>query len=132
VNAGQAFLDSLIGERDMMVQQYMPSFDTPGERALVCVDKKWTHAVQKYPRFAGEDESVSEALEITADEEALARRAVSCVEGDLLYARVDVVQDDDGGLVVSELELMEPSLFLLQCPEALERLVRAMARLLDG
>jgi len=48
--------------------------------------------------------------------------------GGLLYARVDLLPDEAGALRVSELELIEPSLFLLQSPPALERLVRAIAR----
>ena len=36
------------------------------------------------------------------------------------------MEDDDGAPRLSELELMEPSLFLLQEPRALERLVAAL------
>jgi hypothetical protein len=45
-----------------------------------------------------------------------------------LYGRVDLLSDEAGTLRVSELELIEPSLFLVQSPPALERLVRAIAR----
>jgi hypothetical protein len=47
---------------------------------------------------------------------------------DLLYARVDVAPGVDGEPVVMELELVEPSLFLLQYPPALERLVAGIVR----
>lgn len=50
----------------------------------------------------------------------------SGVRGDLLYARVDVIRDGDGGLRLMELELIEPSLFLAQHPPALERLADAI------
>jgi hypothetical protein len=46
----------------------------------------------------------------------------------LLYARVDVMPGPDGAPRVSELELVEPSLFLVQHPPALERLVEALVR----
>jgi glutathione synthase/RimK-type ligase-like ATP-grasp enzyme len=111
-----------------MVQRHTPGFEDPGERALVWIDGELTHAVRKSPRFEGGAEQVSEALPLSREERALAEKAIARVEGELLYARVDVVADADGTLLVSELELMEPSLFLLQNPPALERFVRAIAR----
>jgi hypothetical protein len=122
LSGAQAFVDALLSERDAMAQQYIPGFETTAERALVWIDGQFTHAVCKHPRFDGEDERVSEALPISDEERALGERALGCVETDLLYARVDVV-DHDGKPVVSEFELIEPSLFLLQYPPALDRLV---------
>jgi len=129
VGEGQAFLAALVRERDAMVQRYMPAVEGAGERALVWISGKFTHAVRKSRRFAGGVERVSDALAVSDQETAIANRALSCVDGELLYARVDVVNDDDGNLLVSEIELMEPSLFLLQCPAALERFVRAIGRM---
>jgi hypothetical protein len=128
VSEGQTFLEGMVGERDAMVQQYIVDFEGTGERALVWIDGALTHAVRKSPRFAGGDEHVSEALVISDREKELAQRTLSCVEAELLYARVDVVNDDDGELLVSEFELMEPSLFLRQSPAALERFVGAVGR----
>lgn len=124
----QSFLNTLVRERDAMVQRFMSAVETSGERALVWIDGELTHAVRKLPRFADGVEQVSEAIPISVAERAVADRALSCVKGDLLYGRVDVVDDDNGNPVVSELELLEPSLFLLQYPPALERFVAAIAR----
>jgi hypothetical protein len=46
----------------------------------------------------------------------------------LLYGRVDLVPDDEGRPMVMEIELIEPSLFLLQEPRALDRLVAGILR----
>jgi glutathione synthase/RimK-type ligase-like ATP-grasp enzyme len=129
VGEGQAFLDALVRDRDAMVQRYMPAVEGPGERALVWIDGKLTHAVTKSPRFAGGVEQVSNALAASAAEKAIASQVLSCVGEELLYARVDVVDDGEGTLLVSELEVIEPSLFLLQCPAALERFVDAIGRM---
>ena len=48
------------------------------------------------------------------------------VRKDLLYARLDLVAGPDGQLLISEFELLEPSLFLVQHPPALARLVDAL------
>jgi len=125
---GQYFLEALTRKRDTMVQRFIPSVESAGERALVWIDGTLTHLVIKKPRFDGDVEAVSDSMEVDDQDREIAALALSCVDGELLYARVDTVKDDDDKLLVSELELMEPSLFLLQCPEALDRFVEAICR----
>jgi hypothetical protein len=95
---------------------------------MVWIDGEFTHAVRKTPRFAGGVEEVSEAIGMSPAERALGTAALAPFAADLLYARVDVAPGLDGQPVVMELELIEPSLFLLQSPQALERLVAAVRR----
>jgi glutathione synthase/RimK-type ligase-like ATP-grasp enzyme len=119
----------LLQQGDVLVQPYLPAVEGHGERALVWIDGEFTHAVRKSPRFAGGSESVSEALPIAAAERAVGEAALHAMRtADLLYARVDVAPGVDGEPVVMELELVEPSLFLLQYPPALERLVAGIVR----
>ena len=81
------------------------------------------------PRFAGSDESVSAALAPTPEETAFAERTLAAAGfAGLVYARVVVMRDDAGRAVLSELELIEPSLFLEQHPPALARLADALVR----
>ncbi|HZV02498.1 MAG TPA: hypothetical protein VFF73_37675 [Planctomycetota bacterium] len=124
--AGQAHLDHLLAERDVLVQPYLPSVEGYGERAVVWIDGAVTHSVRKSPRFGGEHESVSRALEPTPDERAAAEAFVAHVGRDLLYARIDLARDAQGRPLLMELELVEPSLFLVQSPPALDRLVRGI------
>jgi glutathione synthase/RimK-type ligase-like ATP-grasp enzyme len=130
----QALFARLVGERESLVQPYLDSVDDHGERALVWIDGEFTHAVRKTPRFAADDEQVSPALPLAAAERALgehalevALRLAGVTAEDLLYARVDVAPDASGRPVLMELELVEPSLFLLQNPRALQRFVAAIA-----
>jgi hypothetical protein len=129
VAAGQVFLDDLVADRSAMVQRWMPSVDTYGERSVVWIDGAVTHAIRKTPRFSGGAEQVSGEVPVADDERAFAERAVAPFAGELLYARIDMVRDDEGTLRVMELELIEPSLFFEQSPKALERFVAAVARL---
>ena len=128
--AGREFLASLLAERDALVQPYLPSAEGPGERAVVWIDGGVTHAVRKSPRLAGDHERVSEAVPVAPAEREVAERAIALAlrVSPLLYGRVDLLADEAGALRVSELELIEPSLFLEQSPPALERLVRAILR----
>lgn len=129
---GQAHLASLLATGDVLVQPYLASVDTSGERALVWIDGTFTHAVRKTPRFSEGDEHVSDAVPIARDERVLGERVLASIDGEVLYARVDIARDPAGEPVVMELELVEPSLFLLQCPAALERLVAGLTARLAG
>jgi hypothetical protein len=79
--------------------------------------------VRKTPRFTGGEEKVSPAVPIERDELALGEAVVAAWAKDLLYARVDVARDARGRPMIMELELIEPSLFLVQSAPALQRLV---------
>ena len=126
--AADAVCARLVAARDVLVQPYLPSVEGHGERALVWIDGAFTHAVRKTPRFAGGVEQVSDALPISAAELATGTAALAGFGDEMLYARVDVAPGPDGLPVVMELELVEPSLFLLQSPAALERLVAGVVR----
>jgi glutathione synthase/RimK-type ligase-like ATP-grasp enzyme len=129
---GEEHLRMIVSARDALVQPYQASVEGSGERALVCVDGMLTHAVRKHPRFSAEEESVSAALPLADDERALAEQALATVGRPLLYARVDVARDAAGRPMVMERELIEPSLFLVQHPPALERFADAIARRVAG
>ncbi len=128
----RAFLAQTLLERDMLVQEFVPDVDVSGERNLIWIDGAFTHVVLKAPRFADDDESVSAAKEPLEEELLLGERVLTaaCADGgftraELLYARVDSVQHG-GRRVLSELELLEPSLFLRQSPAALQAFVNAL------
>jgi hypothetical protein len=129
--AAQVFLDGLVADRDAMVQEWMSSVQTYGERSLVWIDGEITHAIRKTPRFAGGVEQVSGAVPIAVDERAFAGRALAPFASELLYARVDMVRDADDVLRIMELELIEPSLFFEQSKGALARFVAAIVRRLQ-
>lgn len=122
----ETLFSELVSEREMMVQPYIESVEGHGERAVVWIDGEITHAVRKSPRFEDEEELVSDAVPVEDDERTLALAALRCAEGPLLYGRVDMVRDDAGVPMVMELELVEPSLFLVHSQRALERFVDAI------
>lgn len=132
---GEAHLKRLLAERDVLVQPYAGAVETSGERALVWIAGELTHAVRKSPRFAGQQESVSAAVPVAADERALAEGLLAWLRtrfsSELLYARIDLVRDEHGEPRLMELELIEPSLFLVQHAPALTRLAEALARQLE-
>jgi glutathione synthase/RimK-type ligase-like ATP-grasp enzyme len=128
VALGNEHLASIVAVGDALVQEYLPSVERYGERALVWIDGEFTHAVRKHPRLMGGVEAVSQAQPIAPDERALGEMALAGWKpGELLYARVDMARDQEGRPRVMELELIEPSLFLLQDPAALTRMAEAIS-----
>ena len=129
--AGRAFLAGLLRARDAMLQPFLREVEETGERAQVWIAGAHTHCVRKEPRFAGQDERVSAALAPDGEERAFVERALAAlprdVRRDLLYARADLIRLGSGALVLGELELLEPSLFLAQHPPALALLAAAIA-----
>ena len=139
----------LADARTVMVQRYISSVDTVGERAHVFVAGEYSHSVLKGAMLDGPDVGVAgvyreermSPLEASEREVAFsgevvraARRffdtsadGVELVPEPLLYARVDVVTDDSGEPVLMELELVEPSLFTGLADGALERFADAVA-----
>ncbi|MFN7148666.1 MAG: RimK family alpha-L-glutamate ligase [Microthrixaceae bacterium] len=120
--------------RDVMVQPYLHRVDQVGETGMVVLSGELSHGFAKAALLRGGTADVDGLFapeQITprvpgADEVELAFRtleAATAILGvdRLLYARVDVLPDDDGRPSLLELELTEPSWFLEQSPGAAER-----------
>jgi hypothetical protein len=141
LDAAQAHLERTLRREAMMLQPYLGRVETEGELSAIFVDGELTHAVRKVPvpgdYRVQDDFGASDApLELAAGERALAELAVGRVAAlgvadSLLYARADFLRDDRGELVLTELELVEPSLFFRHRPRAAERLAAALVRRLE-
>lgn len=124
-----AHVNRLLGDgRTVMVQPYLAQVDTAGETALLYLAGELSHAIRKGPLLTPGMELVAGAYK----EETVEPRRPSDAELDvadrvldtvasvgpaareqLLYARVDLVPSADGSPTLLELELAEPSMFLV-------------------
>ncbi len=119
-------------DRGVLVQPFLPEIQSGGELSLLFFDGVFSHAVCKRPKagdyrvqfqFGGSNENVQVS-------DALVAQAISCVEhapATPVYARVDGVVRD-GRLLLMELEIFEPLMFLSRHPEAPARFARAIER----
>ncbi|GAB3254661.1 ATP-grasp domain-containing protein [Kineosporia babensis] len=124
-------------DTSVLVQPLLKSVAAEGEWALVFFGGAYSHAAGK--RVSLPRASVIQTLiapttivphQADAEQLAVAQRAVDQVAarfGVPVYARVDLVRDDQGRSVVMELELVEPSLFLPHA-SSLELFVAALTR----
>jgi glutathione synthase/RimK-type ligase-like ATP-grasp enzyme len=122
--------------RDLLVQPYFPEIGFRGEWSLVFFGGHYSHAVLKQParddfrvqrEFGGTSVSAFPAAALIHDAEF----ALSAIGQELLYARVDGIEQD-GRLILMELEMIEPYLFLSSSSLAAERFAHAILRVLDG
>jgi hypothetical protein len=126
---GQALLDASLRLENMMVQPYMQSVETVGERCLIFIDGKFSHAVCKEPVLVRPIERlVASTARATAAQEALGRRALAACPEPTLYARVDMIQDASRKWRIGEVELTEPYLYLGNHPLSAETLSAAIER----
>jgi glutathione synthase/RimK-type ligase-like ATP-grasp enzyme len=127
--------------RTVLVQPYLDAVDTAGETAMIFFDGRFSHAARKGPmlqpgaqhQVAGEALYIEENIsprEASPAESAVAERVFKYANAglaeNLLYARIDLLPGPDGPVLV-ELELVEPSLFLLYADGAADRLAAAIS-----
>jgi glutathione synthase/RimK-type ligase-like ATP-grasp enzyme len=123
--AAQRHLDRLLGAGDVMVQPYLPSIERDGEVSVVLVDGAVTHVVRKTPaagefRIQEQFGGRYERLELDGDgaePAALSRWILEASGHSFLYARVDLLRDENGAWQLAELEVTEPDLYLALAPD---------------
>lgn len=142
LRAAQEHADRLLPTEGLMLQPYLDRVETDGEVSAIFVDGELTHGVRKVP-VAGDyrvqdDFGARDFPYPFADHErALAEKVVATAErvldlaGPLLYARADFLRGPEGELLLTELELVEPSLFFRHAPAAAGRLAAALLRRLS-
>ncbi len=114
-----------------LLQPFVPEIESAGEWSLIYFEGRFSHAVRKRGkpgefRVQTEFGGTEEAGEPAAELRAVAEKALAVAPEDPLYARVDGIETTDG-FVVSELELIEPVLFLACSGRAAARFARAVA-----
>jgi len=124
---------SLIRAESMLLQPFQEDVVASGELALMVIDGTVTHAVRKVAKpgeFRVQDDfgGTVEAHDPTPEEMAFAERAIAACPEKPLYARVDIIRDNDGQLALAELELIEPEMWFREHPEAADRLAEALIR----
>jgi hypothetical protein len=116
----------------VMVQRFVPEVTIDGEWSLCFVGGAFSHAVLKRPHardFRVQEEFGGTTAAATPPDFLVpaAAQALAAAPGPWLYARVDGCVTRHG-LVVTELEMIEPSLFLDRSPGAPARFADAIAR----
>lgn len=123
----------ILRSTDAMIQPYLSSIEREGEIAVVAINGAITHAARRVSALTGD---ISETRcggphTMSADEGQLAKSVLSLLPEVPTYARIDVVRDDAGHVLLGELELIEPVIYLRHGPEAIAELVRSFRTILQ-
>jgi len=118
----------LEAKRTAIIQPYISSVDDEGEKAIIVINGEISHVAKKVPALTkGGHGDAAGQLEITNEIRDIVKNISNAVGewDDLLFARVDVVRMGER-LVLMELELTEPWLFMQFRPEAGVNLFKAL------
>ena len=136
LDGAQRHLNRMLVEEGMMLQPYLSAVEEVGELSALYMGGRFSHAVRKVPQpgdYRVQDDFGAKdfPVELNAHQRELSDRAVQAASefspsGELLYARVDWLTDDSGQLVLTELELVEPSLFFRHSTAAADQLAEAL------
>lgn len=128
----RAHVAESLRQGDVMVQPFMREIQEQGEWSLIFIDGEFSHSVRKMPMsgdFRVQAHLGGDAFTETADADLIgaARRVLDVVQSPWLYARVDGIETADG-FVLLELEMLEPSLYLLHTDTGALRFADAIVR----
>jgi hypothetical protein len=121
----------------MMVQPFLKMIQTEGELSFIFIDGDFSHALIKRAQpgdyriqstYGGREEKITPST----DDLAAARVIIGTLDQAPLYGRVDMLRGPDGGLLLMELEVIEPYLYPIEGPELGERMAAGVARRLGG
>ncbi|MFK7952635.1 MAG: RimK family alpha-L-glutamate ligase [Ekhidna sp.] len=124
----------LIKAESMMLQPFQNSVVEKGEISLMMMGGEFTHAVLKKAKtgdFRVQDDFGGTVHDYTPTQTEidLAIAALNACNKLPLYARVDIMEDNNGNPAISELELIEPELWFRRNEEAAEILAKAIKEL---
>jgi glutathione synthase/RimK-type ligase-like ATP-grasp enzyme len=126
----------LIAEEAMLLQQFQAEILARGEISLMLFDGKFSHAVVKKAKagdYRVQDDFGGSAHDYLASEEEIrfAEHVVASCHPLPVYARVDLIWDQSGQLCVSELELIEPELWMRKHQPAADYFAEALRRYIE-
>ena len=130
----QAHLDRLLQSTAMMLQPYLADVEQQGEISLLYFESEYSHAVRRPSALVHGLDLADEGMAVQASpaQRHLADQILATLAETPLYARVDLAETQDHGLLLLEIELIEPSLFFHHDPASADRFAKAIARRLKG
>jgi glutathione synthase/RimK-type ligase-like ATP-grasp enzyme len=121
----EAVYQELIAEESMLLQEFQQQITTKGEVALMVMGGQYTHAVLKKAKagdFRVQDDFGGTVHPFHPDQQLIdfAENLIAQISPSPVYARVDIIWDNNDRPCVSELELIEPELWMRKFPESAE------------
>jgi glutathione synthase/RimK-type ligase-like ATP-grasp enzyme len=125
----------IIKHESMLLQPFQEKISTKGEVSHIVINGKHCHAVLKKAKegdYRVQDDwgGTVHPYKANKEEIAFAENAVRSCSPVPVYARVDLMWDNDDKLVLGELELVEPELWFRKNPKAAELLTEVIKKMI--
>jgi glutathione synthase/RimK-type ligase-like ATP-grasp enzyme len=122
----EAIFSELIAKESMLIQEFQTQILTKGEVAFMVFGGKFSHAVLKKAKagdFRVQDDfgGTIEIYHPNKEEIAFVEEAFAACEPVPVYARIDVIWDNDDQLCIGEIELIEPELWFRMDEKSADR-----------
>lgn len=132
----ETVFQNLIKNECMLFQEFLNNITTQGEISLILIGGKYTHAVKKIAKkgdFRVQDDHGGsvEKYNPTNLEITFAENCLKASPYQPIYARIDIVYDNNNKPSLSELELIEPELWFRDCPKAAKLLAEEIFNLIS-
>ena len=107
----------------MLFQEFLNDIILQGEISLIMIGNQYTHAVIKHAKkgdFRVQDDHGGTVEKYNAKKKEIlfAEKCLEAIPFTPMYARIDIVYDNNNNPSLSELELIEPELWFRNNPEA--------------
>lgn len=133
IEAKENLFQELLAARDMLLQPFISTITTKGEASLMVFNGQFTHAILKKAKqgdFRVQDDYGGTVHAYTPSQKEIqfAEFANAQCPVPPAYGRVDVVWDEAGNLMLSEMEFLDPEIWLRNAPESAKSLAEAIAQ----
>jgi glutathione synthase/RimK-type ligase-like ATP-grasp enzyme len=135
VAENEALFKQLVSERDMLVQPYQSTITTLGEASLMVFNGNFTHAILKKAKpgdFRVQDDFGGTVYPYQASRKEIdfAEKVFAVCDPIPAYGRADIIWDEQGEIYLSELEIVEPELWVRNYPAAAKEFAAGILRYL--
>tara|TARA_B100001142_G_scaffold142308_1_gene143497 strand:+ start:3834 stop:4763 length:930 start_codon:yes stop_codon:yes gene_type:complete len=127
----------LIQQESMLFQVFLKDIEIFGEISLMIIGGEYTHAVRKIAKkgdFRVQDDhgGIVKKHKPLLEEIKFAEKCIQESPYNPLYARVDIVYDNNNKLSLSELELIEPELWFRKNRNSAKKLAEKIAKIISS
>lgn len=128
--------EELIQAESMLLQEFQSQILTKGEVAFMVFGGEFSHAVLKTAKpgdFRVQDDfgGTIQSYLPSREEIAFVEKAFAACSPLPIYARIDVIWDNDNELCIGEIELIEPELWFRMDPRSADKCAQATLRYLE-
>jgi glutathione synthase/RimK-type ligase-like ATP-grasp enzyme len=137
VDQHEDIFKDLISSESLLLQEFQNNILTQGEAAFILFGGKYSHAVLKKAKpgdFRVQDDFGGSLhdYEPSPSEIVFIEKAIKACHPTPVYARVDVIRNNEDQLCIGEIELIEPELWFRREAKAADRCAQAIVDFINN